>query len=186
MWRLGCLIIMVSALSSGEAVAQLTNHAEIGPGIYFELWKAPPPASPGTQSTGGWGNTNLFEAGEMLYYVISGTRTQIVGRLPPAQLFALELRDAGGNPVPKTGLGRDNSKPVDLNKKPPRDLEVKLGGVSPTKVLFREAFRPKDYFVITNKGVYTLQAQIRVWTRITNGQYGVVVSQPVRVHVEKH
>jgi hypothetical protein len=189
MLRVFYLMILSVIVNSAEALAQLTNHAEIRPGLYFELWKRPSPHQPGSRAGGvGWGNTNLFQASEMIDYQISSTRAQAVtvGRLPQDRLFVLELRDASGRSVPKTSFGVDNSKPVDVTKKHARDLKIKnLGGVSMTSILLREAFRPEDYFVITNRGVYTLQAQIRIWTQTTNGQFGVVLSEPVRVEVQK-
>lgn len=188
MLRVVSLTILSAVLGTTGALAQLTNHAEIRPGLYFDLWKRPFPPSPDAWGAGGWGTTNLFQAGDMINYQISCTRTQpiIVGRLPQHLSFVLDLRDISGKPVPKTRFGGDNSKPVDPEKKRARDLKVKnLGPVTPTSWIFREGFRPDDYFVITNKGVYTLEAQIRVWTQRTNDQYGVVLSQPVRVQVEK-
>ena len=183
MLRVIFLTILEVALSLGKALGQLTNHAEITPGVYFALWQAPSSGQRGgaTEVAG----TNFFRAHDMIAYEISGTRTQVVGRLPQDQSFVLELRDPKGNPMPKTRFGTDNSKTVDPKKQHPWELKVKLGGITPTSGLVRSAFRPEDVFVMSNKGVYTLEAQIRVWTQKTNGQFGVVLSQPVRVKVEK-
>jgi hypothetical protein len=80
--------------------------------------------------------------------------------------------------VLKTPLGAANSKPIDDNK---AGNGHGFGGKYVTAILFK----PDDYFVITNAGLYTLEVQMRFWGDISNKQYGVITTPPVRVQVEK-
>jgi len=155
-----------SFLLSLQASGQLTNHVEIKPGFYFELLNSK--CAP----------CSLFKSSEEIDCVLATTGNQFfyAKRLPREQTYVFDLLDSAGNKLPKTPVGAANSQPID-NSKAHRGHG--FGGKYVAMVLFK----PDDFFVITNAGVYTLQVQMRFWSEITNKQYGVVTTPPVRVQV---
>ena len=44
---------------------------------------------------------------------------------------------------------------------------------------------PERFFSMTNKGAYTLEVRMRTWVQQANGKYGVSISDPIRVEVDK-
>jgi hypothetical protein len=108
----------------------------------------------------------------------------VLALLPREQTFIFDLRDANGNVVKKTNLGIQNSKPLDVGKiindlkisRPnwtdqqradflPYELKIGHNPISPSHCLLNNLFVPDNYFVITNKGIYTLDVQMRAWTK---------------------
>jgi len=161
-----------SLLLSFQALAQLTNHVEIKPGFYFEV----------VNSSGA--PSDHFESGQTIRYILSTTNHEaLLGRnLSPSQSFVFNLHDAAGHSIPKTNLGFENSELIGSNK-PVLYSRFAITSYSwPGRIMFR----PDEYFVMTNNGIYTLEAQLRIWMLTTNRQNGVVIISPlVRVQVEK-
>jgi hypothetical protein len=108
--------------------------------------------------------------------------------------------DESGRPVPKTKVGLLWGEPVEL----PKTLhEVSRLHGRPSGETYA-LFRADDLFVITNKGIYDLEARLAIWGKTTNStpdiepwllhqkppintnlHYGVVVSEPLRVKIFK-
>lgn len=163
--------------------AQLTNRVEITPRMSFELLK-----NKGLIRGDSLVFTNLFESSDKITYLVTNRSTQAFSMariLPREKQFEFHLFDREGKEVEKSATGLKNTKDVVLTETP-RTLKLRFRPMMPGGGLFDHLFVPDDYFVITNKGIYTLEVRIRLWTQKTNGQYGVVVSRPVRVQIEKH
>jgi hypothetical protein len=166
-------IILISSIFSIKAPAQFTNHVEIRPGIFLDVVD-----SKGNKS-------DFYKSDEMLEYMLSTTNENIelLGRvLSPAQSYIISMTDNVGNKVDKSVLGVDNCQPFS------NDLPVLYSRFAVTRHMWSGMvmFKPEEYFVITNNGVYTLQVQLRIWMLTTNKQGGVVVtSPPVKIHVKK-
>lgn len=158
------------------AQAQLTNQALITPSLRFQLLEA----SAGMI-------TNRFNSNDQIRFMVTTTdeNGHVFALLRPEQSFIFELLDAKGRSVSKTEIGLKMSKSVDIAKGP-RDLEIRHNPVSPNHAVVNNLFIPDNYFIITEKGSYTLDVQIRAWVQETNNQYGVVISPPVRVEIDKH
>lgn len=177
-----CFIAIAVLMPLLATEAQLTNRVVITPDLIFWLWQ-----SQATTNIINSVPTNVsrFEFNEQILYAVSTTKKQkvVFGRLPQEQSFIFDLHDANGNVVPKTDMGVKNSQPVNIQGA--YGLKIRH---TPDIVLHdyvNNLFVPSDYFVITNKGVYLLDVQMRVWTLKTNNEYGVVTSPPVRVEVER-
>jgi len=148
--------------------------------------------------------TNRFNSSDKILFMVSAVdgKGHVFALLRPEQSFIFELHDAKGNLIKKTDLGLQNSQQLDVETiikelkiaRPyltdqqlrdylPIQLHIKHQGV---RGQLNYLFVPDNYFVITNKGIYTLDLQIRAWVQKTNDQYGIVVSPPVRVEVEKN
>lgn len=142
-----------------------------------------------------------FQSDEHITYTLAanGTNRVFHRRLPFAQAFDFKLFDANGRELPKTKRGRENSQPA----KAPRS-RVEISKLRPQSVLYerRRLFRPDEMFVITNRGVYDLQIQIRLCVPMSNGvpdnagmlnisqfvrskEFGLVISEPLSLQVIK-
>lgn len=180
-----------------HAQAQLTNQAAITPCLNIALLKE--------SATMG---TNLFYSTDKILFMVSSAdgKGHVFALLPHEQTFLFDLRDANGVLVKKTTLGIENSQPLDVDKiireiksthqsgltdqqlmaYLPIQLKIRHNRISPNHSLINNLFVPEDYFFITNKGIYTLDLRVRAWGQITNNQYGVVISQSIRVGIDKH
>jgi hypothetical protein len=122
---------------------------------------------------------------------------------PSGQSFDSRMLDDKGGEVPKI---QDKDKYTSSTSiSPPENLDdfkkfrkvLIMQGTENTLPLFR----PDEMFVITNKGVYTLEIRMRICVPVTNSvpdykamqntekffcpPYGIVVSEPLRVKVIK-
>jgi hypothetical protein len=168
-------LLIVTAFVFGllpHAQAQLTNQVAITPLINLTLLECSDAAS-----------TNRFNSSDKILFMVSSVdgKGHVFALLRPEQSFIFELHDAKGRSVAKTDNGLKMSKSVDITKGP-KDLEIRHQGVGNQ---LNYLFVPDKYFAIPEKGIYTLDLQIRAWVQKTNNQYGVVVSPPLRVQVEK-
>ncbi len=171
-------IFVVAAFVFGmsfPARAQLTNQVAITSSLTFELLEG---------ST--FLRTNCFEANEQIIYSVASTdgNGHVFALLPADQTFIFVLHDSAGKIVAKSAKGLEMSKPVDTGKSV-GELHIKHHPIDPNRSLFNNLFVPDDYFTITRTGTYTLDVQMRAWVQETNKQYGVVVSPPVHVLIEK-
>lgn len=170
-------------LSALPVLAQLTQRVEITPRMSFELAK-----NTGQSPTASLVFTDRFESSDPIFYQITNTSAQVLNLariLPREKQFEFHLFSRDGKEIQKTEMGLKNSKVVALTETP-RQLKLRFCPMKPGGGLLDHLFVPDDYFVLTNKGIYTLEVRIRLWTQKTNGQYGVVISPPVRVQIEKH
>lgn len=174
------IVACVVCLFSAEGgVPPLTNKVDITPRLQFELFKMGTNGEPVS--------TSHFVSTDRIYYEVSATPHSggdVFARLPREQAFNFALRDTNGVEVSKTSLGRLHTNPVDTSKSA-RELKVRHRPITANGGWVDVLFIPDDFFVITNVGFYTLEVQLRCWTQTTNGQYGIVVSPPVQVLVEK-
>jgi hypothetical protein len=196
------IIIGTSLALLPKACFGLTNQVAVTQSLKFGLLRSIDVADYHQELV----NTNHFESGKKIYYVVSTTKVsrEVFALPPPNQLLVFNLYDASGNPVQKTKLGNENSSELNVDevlqelkkRNPflsdtqyadllPGKLKTKHHTMVPDRPYFNEMFVPDNYFIITNKGIYTLDVQMRVWTQKTNGQYGIVVSPPVQVQIEK-
>ena len=173
------LVLGVWWFGLGRVSGQMTNRVQVTPTLRFGLVN---PQAPNDI----YRNLHFNSADRICYMVTTTTngRYAVFARLPREQTFIFALRDTNGRPVPKSKLGLQNSKPVDT-KESASDLKIKHAPIVVGKGYFNSVFVPDDYFMITNAGVYTLELQMRCWTWKTNGQYGVVISPPIRVEIKK-
>lgn len=121
---------------------------------------------------------------------------------PFNQTLDFHLFDDKGNEVQKTKQGLANSNPVHLpTTMSEYDKLRRLFVKQNEKMVAYPLFRPDDMFVITNKGVYTMEVRMRICVQVTNGvpdyqvmqnikqfpdgPFGIVVSKPLRVKVIK-
>ena len=179
-----------------HAQAQLTNQVAITPSLNLKLLKE-------SAVTG----TNRFNSSDEVLFMVSSMdeKGHTFSLLSGGHTFIFDLRDIKGNVITKTELGIQTSQPIDVEKiisdikieNPlltnrqladllPDKLNLKHHTINPDRPLFNNVLVPENYFVITNKGIYTLDLQIRAWVQKTNDQYGVVVSPPMRVEIDKH
>ena len=156
-----------------NAQAQLTNKVAITPNIDLTLVE--------------WSNgasTNRYNSSDEILFMVSAVdgKGHVFALLRPEQSFIFDLRDARGNSVAKTEAGLKMSKSVDITKGP-KEMGIRHQGVGNQ---LNNLFVPDKYFVIQDKGVSTLDLQIRAWVQKTNSQYGVVISPPMRVEIDKN
>lgn len=179
------------------ARANFTNQVSVSPLLNFELLKGPAAVM-----------TNRFDADDQILFMISSAdgKEHVFALLPREQTFIFDLHDAKGGLLQKTALGSENSQTLDLDdiiqkiksEHPngltdrqlkdylPIQLKIRHNPVSSHHSILNNLFVPQDYFVITNKGIYTMDVRIRAWAQNTNGQYGIVISSPVRVEIRKN
>jgi hypothetical protein len=175
--------------------AQLTNGIPIGTTLHFALTEAPQLAA----------TTQFKSNSEILLEITSAdNKPHPFALLSGGHTFMFDLHDSKGNPVAKTELGTRSSQPLDVrniineiktehptltDSQRLNILATKLGLkhelVSSNHVFLNDFIVPDKYFTITNKGIYILNTQIRLWVQNTNGEYGIVDSAPVRVLVNK-
>jgi hypothetical protein len=189
------LLLLATAIVFGlplNSSAQLTNQVAVTPLINITLLER--------SNTAG---TNRFNSGDEILFMVSAVDGKGHGFavLRPEQSFIFELHDAKGNLIKKTDLGMQNSQPLDIAKIISRIKDEHPFGLTdqqlkdylPIYLKIRHQgvrgqlnylFVPDKYFAIPEKGIYTLDLQIRAWVQKTNNQYGVVVSPPLRVEVE--
>jgi hypothetical protein len=183
------ILFMTLGASVGLSIlpmsAQLTNRVEITPRMSFELLKDKCLVRGDSLVF-----TNRFESSDKIVYLVTNTSAQVFSMariLPRERQFEFHLFTQEGKEVEKSALGLKNTKDVALTETPrPRQLKLRFMPMEPGGGLLDHLFVPDDYFVITNKGTYTLEVRIRLWAQKTNGQYGVIISPPVRVQIERH
>jgi hypothetical protein len=129
---------------------------------------------------------NTFGSDEQMLYAIRTTNTNLVlfKRFPLPQMFEFTLLDSAGEPVPKTPFGLSNSAPVNQSL-PEFWQKLKPEHISNNRYNTRRWFRPDQLFAITNNGIYRLNVRVRLWAPMSNGGFGLVVSEPLRVTVNK-
>lgn len=195
-------LIVLSLLTTSAGVLDLADHADVTPSIRFEVLKA-------VRATGDHQvlvRTNSFDASDAIDYAISTTKTsgEVFAVPPRNKMFVLSLYDSSGSPVPKTTLGAQysgdlNAEDVlqELKTNNPLLSDLQLANLLPSKLKLKhhpllegrpylsQLPVPEDCFSMTNKGSYFLDMRIRIWTRTTNENCGIVVSEPVRIKIEK-
>lgn len=120
---------------------------------------------------------------------------------PLNQAFDFRLLDDKGNEVQKTKLGVANGQPAHLPTTMHEFDQLKYILRRQNEAIRGSLFRPDEMFMITNKGVYTMEVRMRICVQITNGvpdyqvmqdksqfphgPFGIVVSKPLRVKIVK-
>jgi hypothetical protein len=185
-------LIAVVCLISCEAPAQLTNRVLISSKLQLELLAELPPVSR-TAITGDIQSatstilsTNRFSAAHRIICAFTVPETQAANfaLYPRERPFLFDLQDDLGNLVPKAQTGAEMTGPTIVSTNI-RNTTLRFDFASPSHGFYRELFTPQDCFALTNKGLYTLNLRVRVWTELTNGNYGFVLSPPLRVIIDK-
>jgi hypothetical protein len=190
--KLGIIMaVILGALDLSAQTLDVTNTASITTNLFFYFR----------------GGTNYHEHGRfsssdwISYTIVSrDKKPELFRSFPLTQAFDLKMFDEAGKPVPKTMMGLSWTGEV---KPPTTRREVRrLHGRPSGETYF--LFRPDDLFVLTNKGIYDLEARLTIWGRTTNNvpdiepwlllqktpietnlHYGVVVSELLRVKIVK-
>ena len=190
---------MVLTLALRVPASEITNSVHITTNLVFSLhgWKTIGPQS-------------QFNSNEEIVWGLIGTSTNNIGyRHFPSGNFNFHLFAENGKEVVKTKTGialtdtplKPTEADIVYRRYPSNSVDNKGGE-------YRKLFRPDDIFVITNKGVYELEVQMRLCVIMTNGapdlkaminwrnvfphgypyvtNFGVLTSPPLRVKVIKN
>ena len=175
-------LIILTGMPLLSYAEPLTNGVTTVPGLRLTLIDE----SALENGVGDSNNVNRFTADARLFYCLrseQGESGAVYGKLPRSQSFVFSLRSGSGELVPKTELGTKFSKSVDITKSA-TELRVRHHPIGPGGSVLGELFVPKQFFILTNQGTYTLEVRLRYWSKKAHDKYGAVESPPIRVEIE--